>query len=52
MKRHNPQKRSYGEFRADTDRQYSYSQKDKEKGTSKINPIFTRVPYSSVGKAK
>jgi hypothetical protein len=46
MKRNNSYRRSLSEQRADNHKHYDMCFNDAVKGKSKVNPIFTRKPYS------
>lgn len=46
MKRSNFMKRSIQEQRADNHKYYDVCAGDAKKGISKVNPVFTKKPYS------
>ena len=48
MKRSNTMKRSIQEQKADNHKYYGVCARDAQKGISKVNPVFTRKPYSDV----
>ena len=52
MKRSTPNRRGKTEQRADSNRHYGTYIRDNQKGTSKINEIFTRKPEYLLGGKK